>query len=184
MTSTMSWDVSVRCSKRQIQKQFLVQLQSPDRRKVIALGVQEQIVEERPGSFDRRRLTRPQTTVDFDHRLFLRHRPFHLERVENDRRRCRPIKEDDLEFFDFAFNDLFDHLGGQALIFLHQLVLLGIDHFAQHWPVRPTRWAPQGISLTPAAFSLAIMPFVILAPSRTSGSLPPLSTTSVEARIP
>ena len=58
----------------QIQKQFLVQLQSPDRRKVIALGVQEQIVEERPGSFDRRRLSRPETPVDLDHRLFLRHR--------------------------------------------------------------------------------------------------------------
>ena len=40
-----------------------------------------------------------------------------------------------------------------------------------------------GISLTPAALSLAMMPFVSLAPSRTR-FLPPLSTTSVERAFP
>ena len=72
MTSTMSCAVSVRCSSGKIQPQFLVQLQPPDRRKIVSLGVHEQIVEERPGRFDRGRFSRPQTAIDLDHRLFFR----------------------------------------------------------------------------------------------------------------
>ncbi len=46
MTSTMSWAVSVRCSSGRSKTSFLLSFNRPTGDKIVALGVQEQIVEQ------------------------------------------------------------------------------------------------------------------------------------------
>ena len=53
-----------------IEAELVVQLQPTDPREVVALGVEEQVVEEVRRGVDRRRIARAQAPVDLDDRLF------------------------------------------------------------------------------------------------------------------
>ena len=44
--------------ERGVEAQLVVELQAPDAREIVALGIEEQVVEERRGGFDRRRIAR------------------------------------------------------------------------------------------------------------------------------
>ena len=66
----MSSLVSVDCSSGSVEAELRVDLVAADLRQVVALRVEEQTVEQRPGGLDRRRLARTEALVDLDERLF------------------------------------------------------------------------------------------------------------------
>ncbi len=110
--------------ERQIQTELLIELETTDGREIIALGVQEKVIEQGPRGIDRWSFTRSQPAINLDHRLFLGADLLHLQGIENYRRGCRHVQIDNLKFLDIALDDLFDDLGSQPLILLRQLVFL------------------------------------------------------------
>ena len=54
----------------QVAVELVVQLEAADLREVVALGVEEQVVEERLRRLERRRITRAQAPVDLHDRVF------------------------------------------------------------------------------------------------------------------
>ena len=80
-TARMSSLRSVRCGVGRVEVEAHVHLHAADRRKVIALGVEEQRLEHRLGAFDRRRLARTHDAIDVEQRVLARGVLVDLQRV-------------------------------------------------------------------------------------------------------
>ena len=60
----------VRLRRNVVLRELVVELQTTDSRQIVAVWVEEQVLEELLGGFDRRRITRTHALIDFDQGLF------------------------------------------------------------------------------------------------------------------
>ena len=80
--------------------ELVVELQAPDLRQIVALGVEEEVVEERLRRLERGRIARPQAAVDLHDRVFGRLHLLGEERVAQVRADVEAVDEEDLELLD------------------------------------------------------------------------------------
>ena len=88
----------------------------PDARQVVALGVEEQVVEDRGRGLDRRRIARPQAPVDVDDRLFAGHRLVGVQRVVDRRAGRDRVEVQERELEQVALAQLLEDLLGDRLV--------------------------------------------------------------------
>ena len=101
-----------------VELELVVQLEATDLRQVVALGIEEEVVEEIGRGVDRRRITRAKAPVDLDDRVFLRRGLVGEQRVAQ-RRSCRDrIEEEQRELEDVAIAELLEMSLGQLLVAL------------------------------------------------------------------
>ena len=108
-----------RCS-RGILVELVVQLQAADLREVVALGVEEQVVEQRLRRLERRRITRAQAAVDLHDRLFGRLELVGEQRVAEVAADVEAVDEEDLELLDARLAELLELGRGDFLVALEE----------------------------------------------------------------
>ena len=115
--------------QRHVDLELMIQLQAPDLGEVIALGIEEQVVEEGGRGLRRRRIAGAQPPINLDDRVF--------GRVELVRRKRHPERsatglifgEEHFDLLDPVLLELLDRLFGQLLVGLQQdFAGVGIDH--------------------------------------------------------
>src|SRR5262249_6774708 len=104
-------------------RELVVQLETADPREVVAVQVEEHVLEELAGRFERRRIARTHTLVDFDQRLFRRVDLIVHERVADERTKSKVVREDNLELLDTALVELVEMGFGDVAVDFD-------DHFA------------------------------------------------------
>ena len=116
-----------------IQRKPVVHLEPADRRQIIPLRVDEQILKQELGRIHGRHFSGPQALVDFHPGFFLRRRPFSLQGIQNDRRGRHVVQINHLETRRLQLEQPFKHGQGQPLIFFNQhLPFFRIHDFRQH----------------------------------------------------
>ena len=88
---------------REVAVELVVQLEAADLREVVALGVEEQVVEERLRRLERRRIARAEAAVDLHDRVFGRLHLLGEERVAEVGADVEAVDEEDLEALDARF---------------------------------------------------------------------------------
>ena len=106
-----------------------VELEAADAREVVALGVEEHAVEERPGALQRRRVARAHAAVDLDQRLACEFVVVSLASVFDERRADQlPVGEEDLDRRRAAVVEpLLDVLGHQLVGLEQHLAGVEVD---------------------------------------------------------
>ena len=89
-----------RCSSGEVAVELVVQLEAADLREVVALGVEEQVVEERLRRLERGRIARAQAPVDLHDRVFGRLHLVGEQRVAQVAADVEAVDEEDLELLD------------------------------------------------------------------------------------
>jgi len=106
-----------------------VHLDAADRRQVIALGIEEQALEQRVGGFQGRRLARAHDAIDVDQRLFPRGILVDRERVADVRPDVDVVDVQDLQLGHAGLFHLGQHVLGQLITGLGEdLTGLLVDH--------------------------------------------------------
>jgi hypothetical protein len=90
----------------QVAVELVVELQPADAREVVALGVEEEVVEELLGSLECGRITRAEAPVDLHDRVFGRLHLLGEERVPQIRADVQTVDEEDLELIDARVAEL------------------------------------------------------------------------------
>ena len=104
-------------------------LRRPTLRQVVALGVEEQVVEEVGRRLGRRRIARAQAAVDLHDRLLGGLDLVQHQRVAQVRADVEVVDEEDLELLDAALEELVDLLLGDLLVALEDdLAGVLVDH--------------------------------------------------------
>ena len=85
---------------REVAVELVVQLEAADLREVVALGVEEQVVEERLRRLERRRIARAEAAVDLHDRVFGRLHLLGEQRVAEVAADVEAVDEEDLEALD------------------------------------------------------------------------------------
>ena len=98
--------------------ELVVQLEAADLREVVALGVEEQVVEEVRRRLERRRIARAQAAVDLEDRLFGRLDLVGEQRVAQVAADVEAVDEEDLELLDAALAELVELRLGDLLVAL------------------------------------------------------------------
>ena len=88
--------------------ELVVQLEAADLREVVALGVEEQVVEERLRRLERRRITRAEAPVDLHDRVFGRLDLLGEQRVAEVGADVETVDEEDLELLDARLAELLE----------------------------------------------------------------------------
>ena len=88
--------------------ELVVQLEAADLREVVALGVEEQVVEERLRRLERRRIARAEAPVDLHDRVFGRLHLLREQRVAEVAADVETVDEEDLELLDARFAELLE----------------------------------------------------------------------------
>src|SRR4029450_12490278 len=79
-----------------IQPELGIELQPADAREVVLLRVEEHVLEQRPRAVESRRIAGPQTSIDFNQRLFVRVNRVLLERLAQNGADIVALGEEDL----------------------------------------------------------------------------------------
>ena len=109
--------------------ELVVQLQAADLREVVALGVEEQVVEEGLRRLERRRITRAQAAVDLHDRLVLRLDLVGDQRVAQVAADVEAVDEEHLELLDVRLAELLELVLGDLLVDAEDdLAGLLVDH--------------------------------------------------------
>ena len=106
--------------ERQIKAKLLIKLEATDRRQIVALRVEEQILKERLGRLNGRGLAWPQSLVDLDHGLFFGIGFLAFQRVLDNRRDGQIVPVHHFERVELALSHLCEDLFRQPLIFLEE----------------------------------------------------------------
>ncbi len=108
--------------------QLLVELVAPHPRQVVALGVEEQLVEDLAGRVGARRLARAQQVVDAVERLLLRLRRVLAQRVADDVGLVLHRDDEHLEGLEAGLVQHLELLGGDLVVGLDQDLARGLVH--------------------------------------------------------
>ena len=102
--------------ERHVNLELVIQLEPADFREIVALGVEEQVVEEGGRRFLRRRIAGPQAPVNLDDRLFGRAELVLREREAERSAAGRVFGEERFDFFDAVRFQLLEGVFGQLLV--------------------------------------------------------------------
>ena len=95
---------------RHVAVELVVQLEAADLAEVVALGVEEQVVEERLRRLERRRIARAEAAVDLEDRVLLRLHLVGEERVAQVAADVEAVDEEDLEALDLRLAEALELL--------------------------------------------------------------------------
>ena len=113
----------------QVAVELVVQLEAADRRQVVALGVEEQVVEQRLRRLERRRIARAQAPVDLHDRVLGRLHLVRDQRVAQVGADVEAVDEEDLELLDARLAQPLELGLGDLLVALEEdLAGLLVDH--------------------------------------------------------
>ena len=161
--------------ERLVELELVVQLEAADLREVVALGVEEQVVEQVLRRLERRRIARAQAAVDLHDRLVGGLQLVGDERVAQVRADVQVVDEEDLELVDAVLAQLVELRLGELLVALEEhLAGRLVDDVAARRPCRPApRPRPAGARRSsPCSFlmaSLVNLRFFLTRISRESG---------------
>ena len=105
---------------RFVDLELVVQLQATDARQVVALGVEEQVVEQRLRRIERRLITRAQAAIDLHDRLVGALELVGEQRVAEVRADVEVVDEENLDLLDAAIAQLVELGLGQLLVALEE----------------------------------------------------------------
>ena len=147
---------------RLVDLELVVQLEPADLRQVVALGVEEQVVEQRLRRVEGRRIAGPQAPVDLHDRLFRALELVGEQRVAQVRTDVEVVDEEDLDALDAAVAQLVELGLGELLVALeeHLAGVLVDDVRAETLPTSSS--SSIGRRSTPDSCSLRIAPLVNL----------------------
>src|SRR5262249_27799445 len=101
---------------RAVDLELVVQLEPPDAQEVVALGVEEEVVEERGGRLRGGRITGAETAVDLEDRFLGLLDLVLEERVPERWPDVHVVEEEDLDLVDAALAELLELLVGDLLV--------------------------------------------------------------------
>src|SRR5262249_42712447 len=108
---------------RLVDLELVVELQTADARQVVALGVEEQVLEQRLRAIERRLIARAEAAIDLHDRLVGALELVGEQRVAQVRADVQVVDEQDLDLLDAAIAQLVELGLGQLLVALQ-------EHFA------------------------------------------------------
>ena len=112
-----------------VQLELVVQLETADARQVVALGIEEEVVEEGGGGLGRRRIARTEAAVDLEDRLLRVADLVLQQRVAERRADVRVVEEEHLDAVDAALAQHLQLLLGDLLVAREEhLAGLGVLH--------------------------------------------------------
>ncbi len=113
---------------RDVAVELVVQLEAADLREVVALGVEEEVLEERLRRLERGRIARAQASVDLEDRVFGRLHLVGEERVPEVRADVETVDEEHTEALDLRLAETLKLGLGELLVALDEdFACLGID---------------------------------------------------------
>ena len=112
--------------ERQIQSELVIQLESTDRRKIVAFFVEEETCKESIGALECWRITRAQSTINFDFGFFRRVNLILKERVAQVRANKHVVNKEDLDVVDAAGNQRLELGSCELLVTLNEYFTGGL----------------------------------------------------------
>ena len=117
---------------RLVDAELVVQLQAADGRQVVALGVEEQVLEQRLGAIERRLIARAEAAIDLHHRFVRTLQLVDQQRVAEVRADVEVVDEQHFDALDAAVAQLVELRFRQLLVALEEnFAGRVVDHVAR-----------------------------------------------------